>query len=686
MATSIPSRRFHVEPIETTTKSSKEMVETVDEPKHLSFAAKPIETTLRTHRHFAVEPTGASSQSSIEQPSEENESLKRVRSATAESMKITSKTHRRFAPEPIETTVKSSKDSASKDTCESKPPRKFAPQPIETSQRTSRRDESGIPESPSRSSRKKFADEWESQTAACPKREHKPRKFAPQLIGTARRSRRAGDLSSVIRPSDKTEATPLNNAPSAPANTPTFDYAQNPLFLEIQRATSPLNQKRMSRSRPSHHCFRVPDLEPIESSESEGSSPPSPTISSSNTSDRISLYKCPTRMRESVDDMSSGYLLELAAKAAEKQLREQAMAAFPNDDYHEPVDHFVDHDDEETAPSFREVNWDLTAMRQHAEKVEGDEAKVLSNEQPQQTTSVGGANRSPRSNSTAPDNILVKDVTGRSGKNKELERMRRDARPPMLGKDIRFPRCQSPEPARFDTTQGCDAVRIAMCYLSEQSQQAEKGESLWCGQGNGRKTSNVPSLWSNASSRRPSKNGLWAGSCVNTGNTPPRGPTGILTPKVDIEDPFSPRPTPSASLLPPTPPASNADFACIDEKLTFALSIEEDYGDDFVTQVYNYLSLGYPSMARPFDGELSKISQIPIEDLRQDDHLAKSRGYIRLGEDGNLKSTDITEECCMRWRALRIYIREWAKQHPGMAGEAPMGGMGTAVRRGSWAL
>jgi len=92
-------------------------------------------------------------------------------------------------------------------------------------------------------------------------------------------------------------------------------------------------------------------------------------------------------------------------------------------------------------------------------------------------------------------------------------------------------------------------------------------------------------------------------------------------------------------------------------------------------------------MARPFDEELSKISKIPIEELRQDDHLAKSRGYIRLGKDGNLTDTEITEETCMRWRALRVYVHEWAKQHPNMAEEEfPIVGQGTAVRKGSWAL
>jgi hypothetical protein len=140
------------------------------------------------------------------------------------------------------------------------------------------------------------------------------------------------------------------------------------------------------------------------------------------------------------------------------------------------------------------------------------------------------------------------------------------------------------------------------------------------------------------------------------------------------------------SLLPPTPPASATDFSGIDEKLAIEQTIVADFSDDFVTQVYNYLSLGYPSMARPFDAELSKISNIPILELRQDDHLATQRGYIRLGKDGNLTDSEITEETCVRWRALRIYIQEWARQHPGMEEEIPFGGRGTAVRKGSWAL
>ncbi|KAF2682668.1 hypothetical protein K458DRAFT_306818 [Lentithecium fluviatile CBS 122367] len=669
MATSTPPKRFKMEPVETTIKSSKD----------------------RSHN--------------------DTESSKRLRKFTPEPVETTTKSSRRFAPKPIEMSVGSSKDRLDADAEGSTRPRKFAPEPVETSTRTNRRAEPE-PVEASRRRRKsggKFAEEWkewESQISLNDRKKEKrqSRKFTPQLIETARRSRKAGDKSPTLRPSDKTEATPVGSSgtqitvdtsnltvPSPPTNTPTFDYSQNPLFLEIQRATSPFSRRRSMPRRVSKHCFQVPDLDPIESSESEESNPSSPTTSPSITSDRPCFYKEATRMRESVDERFSGYLLKLAADAAEKQLREQALAAFPNDDYHETVDHWVDRDDEADSnvddaqsrrdSSFNEVNWELIAMRKHRERLEQQQEEERERERRREIEGKQNAWR----NVAAYTDSSPKDIIGGYQKDGELDRMRRGARPPMLGRDIKFPRCPSPEPARFDTTQGCDVVRKAMCYLNEQSQAAEKGESLWCGNGNGKQLSKVPSLWSTGSSRSASRSGLWGGCCVTSGDTPPRGPTGILTPSNEKGNPVdTPCPTPSASILPPTPPASHADFACIDEKLAVELSIEEEYGDDFVTQVYNYLSLGYPSMARPFDPELSKISNIPIADLRQDDHLAQSRGYIRLGADGNLTSAEITEESCMRWRALRIYIREWAKQHPGMAGETQ--GMGTAVRRGSWAV
>ncbi|KAF2118446.1 hypothetical protein BDV96DRAFT_488843 [Lophiotrema nucula] len=646
---STPPRRFKVEPIETTAKSSKD--------RSQKDASKP--------RKFAAEP-----------------------------FEFTKKATRKFAPEPIETTAKSNRNKDTQGATQ-KPARRFKPELVETTEKRGGevRDKPRIGVSTTSTSNDRT--------------KRPPRKFAPQLIETAKRTRKAGDSTPAILASDKTEATPGDSttgprrvhtdaAPPPPDNTPVLPASQNPFFLEVQRQASPLSMRRPSSraSTRSHHSFRVPELDPIESSESEGESPASPSTSPSVTSDHSFMYKEATRMRESVDERFSGYLLELAAKAAEKQLREQAMAAFPNDDHHEPVDHFIGRDDDMESQagdaklrhdsSFTEVNWELVAMRQYREEAEKEkrEADERRKKREAEMNKPEAQSHNPWGNASVLSNL-------RQPRDPEMDGMRKGARPPMLGSDIVFPRCPSPEPARFDPTQGSHAIKSAMCYLTEQTQASERGEGLWCG--NGKQLSiqsNAPTLWGSVPSRPPSRGGLWGGCCINSGLTPPRGPTGILTPKIEIDNPMSPCPTPDHEQLPPTPPASQADFACIDEKLSAELAIEEEFGDDFVTQVYNYLSLGYPSIARVFDEELVRISQWSLEELRQDDNLVTSRGYIRLGVDGNLKNTDITEESCMRWRALRVYIREWAKQQPGMvSGDSNANvGMGAAVRRGSWAF
>ncbi|KAJ4322029.1 hypothetical protein N0V94_002608 [Neodidymelliopsis sp. IMI 364377] len=726
MASVAPPRRFKVEPIETMTSSSKERKEATEQetPKPpRRFAPGPVETTQKSNRKFAPEPLETTTKTNRKFAPEPTETIQRTnRKFAPEPVETTTKTNRRFAPEPAETTQRTNRKFVPQpvETTQSTN-RKFSPEPIETTQKKVRR---FAPEpvetstTSSKSSRRRFADEWDEKTAprrfkpeplettarGNRKQPPSPRKFAPQLIETAQRLRKAGDSTPALLPSDKTEATPESNvistrkarilgiSPTPPNNTPTIDLAQNPLFLEIQRAELPASRRRSWFS-CSQHSFRVPDLEPIESSESEGSSPPSPTTSPSLVSDHSFMYKEVTRRRESVDDSSSGYLLALAAKAAERQLREQAMAAFPNNDFHEPVDHYIDHESDEAEPqdrrgsSYSEVNWDLKDMREYHDMQDYEKRKQERQAAlVKQTATSSKPAFNPFGN---PAGFLDASTAKKMAQDREVEPMRKGARPPMLGKNIKFPRCESPEPARFDPTQGCDAVRTAMCYLSEQSKAAEDGkESLWCGKGNGKQTSTTPSLWSTANSRASSTHGLWGGMCINGGDKSPRGPTGILTPMHEKANPMSPCPSPamSMSLLPPTPPASSTDLGNIDEKLALEQTIEEEFGDDFVTQVYNYLSLGYPSMAQPFDPELSKISGIPVSELRQDDHLAKSRGYIRLGKDGNLKEAEITEETCTRWRALRVYIQEWARQHPKMSDEPPVEGRGAAVRKGSWGL
>lgn len=111
--------------------------------------------------------------------------------------------------------------------------------------------------------------------------------------------------------------------------------------------------------------------------------------------------------------------------------------------------------------------------------------------------------------------------------------------------------------------------------------------------------------------------------------------------------------------------------------------IAAEFDDAFVTQVFNYLSLGYPSMARGFDEELGKISSVAIDELTSYDAAAAGvKGYLLEA------SADVTipdEERCPRWRALKTYIYEWARQHPDLDSFDPLA-WGVRERRGSWAI
>ena len=486
------------------------------------------------------------------------------------------------------------------------------------------------------------------------------------------------------------------------------------------------------------HSFRVPTLDPIESSESDKSDTDSLSTSLSSSTDMSSSFRSyahATRIRESMDDSSAGYLLELAAKAAERQLREQALAAFPNDDRHTPVTHYIDRDSAEstrvnsrmgTGPVFHRRDSGFTKkdgqyaeMRRHQEKREAEREKeraarearkrkmMQQQQQQQQQQQHHNGHSTPWANpllvTGAPKALFANDMES----DVEMARMRARARPPMLGADLRFPRCDSPESARFDVTQGCWTTRYAMRHPTQQNENI-KPEGLWCQREDKGKSAAKSPLSTKASSRASSRCALWGGFCTE-GDTAmphqPSGPTGLMTPMVVSEENLRElgasgcdREEETTKLtfmrgLPPSPPPSNSGMVSLDEKLEFELekekSIELEFDDAFVTQVYNYLSLGYPSMARRYDAELSKISHIPIADLRRDDELPSARGYIRLGEDDEHVGTNgegIKEVDCWRWKAMRLYVKEWARQQPFMSKkEDIMGGFGVAIRRGSWA-
>lgn len=455
----------------------------------------------------------------------------------------------------------------------------------------------------------------------------------------------------------------------------------------------PVPPRRQGSMRP--HCNTrrstrqdsfTPELEAIpseENSQEDSDEEGTPSLSGSFGSSEDSMMRIQlARTRESCDDRFSGYLLALAAKAAEKQLREQALAAFPNETMHETVEHYYDREreggsddgsvegvgllimDEPEIKDMRrkptEVGWAAREMQEHQEKLHRlREAET---------------NHKVAAEATKPtfkdpfwtNGMSVKAPVGQTPEDKqkkaELARMRTAASPPMLGADLKFRMCPSPKATKFESDQRIDVEP----------------------------------------NRSDNGGGLWGGYCVaeEAGEylSPAleRGPAMIQTPYVEKADPFASaffnelpadaKPKGSSRLL---PDGGVRMLAGIDERLKaeVARSKQEEtllaeFDDTFVTQVYNYLSLGYPALARAFDEELARISRVKVDELRKSDKKV-TPGYIGVVD----RSAGTPEQHGERWKALRIYIMEWGRQHPSMSNGA-MGpqAWGVRARRGSWAI
>lgn len=626
-----------------------------------------------------------------------------------EPVETSTKTNRKFAPEPVETSQRSSKQnntsSQIKDFAKEEQPapkRRFLPQPVETSTKTNRKPAPELTPEPSPKE-----DEDKSPQS------RPVRRFTPQLIETSIRSKKKGSRAPATLPTDKTDITPgtnhiyaekrkLKRPPthplSVPDNTP---VASSEAISQIP----PRRPRKQGSMRPHLNTRRstrqnsyVPALEPIESvdnstegsgsgdeeedSEDDDEYEHTPSLSGSfNSSEDSHARMQLARTRESCDDRFSGYLLELAAKAAEKQLREQALAAFPNSDFHDPVEHFYDREVEGTSDDESvgigllpheildrressagvEVGWAQKEMQQHLDKLErlreedtnqkiADEATKPSFKDPFWTNGMSAK--------TQVDGI----------KERELDRMRSAASPPMLGNDLKFRLCPSPKATTFDTDQRFDVKPT----------------------------------------HREDGGGLWGGYCVADEEAqylspaPIQNPPMIATPHNEREDPFASAfsaEVPDSGRKTPRPTSSRGGLqllAGIDERLKLEAaksklesSIQEEFDDAFVTQVFNYLSLGYPSLAWAYDEEISKITRIAESELNKEDKQKKAQGHIGLNEKNGAEKSASGEDMthCPRWKALRLYIIEWARQNPSME-ESAIGpsAWGVRARRGSWAI
>ncbi|KAI5275307.1 hypothetical protein E4T47_01745 [Aureobasidium subglaciale] len=757
-----PRRRFDPTPVETSSKSSRQTAQSEENTAPRKFNVQPAETTTRSSKDANAQGQEAASPRSTPprrfSPTPVETSTKSSRASPQPQQSV-----RRFAPEPVETSVKSSRDVE-------QPTRRFTPEPVETSTKSNRQPEpptekpksrflpqpiemssnSNRPKSKSPQSHSPYTESPpngaaspSSKPADAPTAKPK-RKFAPQLLDTSSRSRKNSDDKPSLPSHHRTDTTPGESSRVVYNN-----LGQRITIAERERSVSPTGHprfimpfaRRKERSDSARsHSFRMPELETIESSESEPSAPPS--LSTSPSSNDFSLgaamephnpaYKHATRVRESIDETFSRYLLELEGRKAQAKLQEQALAAFPNSDYHESVTHFMngESEDEDEEMDDRPATWEGHEDDEYMMKIRTPHGRGSTHgtyevremhqhfEEMEQERKAAGTTR--RKSSVKPSpwwNPNGHDFAGSNYPDPEARAMRDRARPPMLGTDLKFPRSASPEPARFDVTQGSNQLRSQMCYLTEQSQAEVSPEGLWGGkkvvsrdasqhQKSIHKSQNT--IYSQKSTTSQSGGGLWGGFCTDDRKSGDNGlvvpnvgtQTGLMTPAVEQPNPFETGfSIPPPAILPQTPP-ENVDLDKIDIILTEEPELddvmEREFPDSFVTQVYNYLSLGYPTMARPFDEELSKISKISITELRRDDDIAKKmpRGYIRFGEDfegrGDGTDQELEDGCCARWHALKLYVREWARQEKnmvknGLSGTGLGGNWGTGARRGSWA-
>ena len=600
-------------------------------------------------------------------------------------------------------------------TLSDQPKRRFIVEPVETSSKSNRSKRQGRERSPSppRTIRR-FKPELAEPSTRSSKKDAglklqdtnviKPRRFAPQLIETTKRSRKSGDLKPAHLPSDETDYTPRHlHAARPPGLSPAPENAplRNPQISPLP-SESRFSSANLSRKAPRRTSFRVPELQPIESSESSDESKrPSLPTSPSAHSDYGEIPKHKKQARESCDDRFSGYFLALAAKAAQIQLREQALAGFPNEREQEHVDHFaIDQDSDDPSEgtegvgllsrnSIAEIStdrresaggWELREMRKHQEKLEQQRRLQKEGERPPNPDATGNVNaiQNRQTGEERPTGFV--SIPNLPKMNEEDEkRMRKAISPPMLGGDILFPKSVSPQATQLAVDQ------YPQHHTAHDQAKSRKNSGLW-----------TPS---SGPSRSSSVVGLWRGVCTardSIKSPPTLLQTGLMTPRVERDDPFSSLVSPSwpsgsnplatRNDLPPTPSRSIErkdsvpdDPAYLQRSLDEQLDIE--FHGSFVTQVYNYLSIGYPSLARKYDSELSKISKIPIEELRKDDARKNTKGYVGAPEGEDARDPGP----CMRWKALRLYVREWGRQQPLMKadGEQSWGDRG---RRGSWAI
>jgi hypothetical protein len=312
---------------------------------------------------------------------------------------------------------------------------------------------------------------------------------------------------------------------------------------------------------------------------------------------------------------------------------------------------------------------------------------------------------------------------------REQHRRRIKPSPPMLGDDLVFRRCPSPKQTKLEPDHLWDVETGAA--IDDQHRDPTEQHGLWRGY-----------CYTNDSSENlaPAERPAMITTPLPT-SPPPKEPFGPdyvgATAPISVGEELSPPsgitrdgtlsvPLANTGVVPEHRTKNHApkglhmlqNLHNLDEKLKkekAAADREEkiaaEFDDRFVTQVFNYLSLGYPATARQYDWELGKISRMSVNELERDDEATmadlwdppetngvrgadgisdkgpkdkiKATGHIMI--DSEAKDDVKEEDRCPRWKALKLYIYEWARQHPDLNAISPLA-WGVQERRGSWGI
>lgn len=279
---------------------------------------------------------------------------------------------------------------------------------------------------------------------------------------------------------------------------------------------------------------------------------------------------------------------------------------------------------------------------------------------------------------------------------REYRRMRQAASPPMLGGDLVFPRCPSPRETKLEPEppEPVSAVTVA------RSEEPGAGNALFTS----RPREESPPPFSRK------RVGLWRGYCVANNPDGTAAAGGSVSEKedgraatADSGDGSRARPDSSAALRTDDDQQKSSETKQVNGTPAPAIPTDEmiaaEFTDAFVTQVYNYLSLGYPATAWDYDEELSGVSGFSVDELRRDDTTeGGARGHMKVDSSdyadskqgpGMKPRTELAPDADPasrgpRWEALKKYIYQYAREHPDTTAQPVP--WGVRERRGSWAV